>query len=119
MCGLGGELTPKRIELLSELVPQARMLALLVNPNNPLTESLIRDAQEAARAKGVQLAILKAGMEGEIDAAFATLVRPRAAMLVVGSDSLFLFGASGLSLWHRSTPFRRSTLRENSSLPAV
>src|SRR5438067_8625114 len=62
---LGGELTPKRIELLSEMVPQARVLALLLNPNNSITESLIRDAHEAARAKGVQLAILKAGAEGE------------------------------------------------------
>ena len=88
---LGGELTPKRIELLSELVPQARVIGLLVNPHNPITESLIRDAQEAARAKGVQLAILKAGAEGEIDAALATLLNVQSGMLVVGSDPLFLF----------------------------
>src|SRR6266850_8472026 len=58
------ELTPKRLELLSELVPQARMIALLVNPNNPwVTERIIRDMEEAARTKGVQLPILKAGTE--------------------------------------------------------
>jgi len=88
---LGGELTPKRIELLSEMAPQARVIGLLVKPNNQVTESLIRDAHEAARAKGVQLVILKAGAEGEIDAALATLVNVQAGILVVGSDPLFLF----------------------------
>ena len=46
------ELKPKRLELLSELVPQARVIALLVNPNNPNAERIMRDVQEAARAKG-------------------------------------------------------------------
>jgi putative tryptophan/tyrosine transport system substrate-binding protein len=46
------ELTAKRFELLSELVPQAGVIALLVNPNDPTTEPLIRDMQEAARARG-------------------------------------------------------------------
>ena len=49
------ELTPKRLELLSELVPQAGVIALLVNPNNANAERVIRDGQEAARAKGVRL----------------------------------------------------------------
>ncbi len=71
---IGVELMPKRLELLSELVPQAGVIALLVNPNNANTERIMRDVQEAARAKGVQLHILKAGTESEIDAAFATLV---------------------------------------------
>ena len=80
---------PKRLELLSELVPQARVIALLVNPNNPNAERIIRDVQEAARAKGVQLPILKAGTESEIDAAFATLVQLHAGALVVGADPFF------------------------------
>ena len=80
---------PKRLELLSELVPQARVIALLVNPNNPNAERIIRDVQEAARAKGVQLPILKAGTESEIDAAFATLVQLQAGALVVGADPFF------------------------------
>ena len=46
------ELSPKRLELISELVPQARVIALLVNPNNSNTERIIGDMQEAARAKG-------------------------------------------------------------------
>src|SRR5438093_3610031 len=49
------ELHPKRLELLSELAPEARVIALLVNPNNPNAERIIRDVQEAARAKGVRL----------------------------------------------------------------
>jgi putative ABC transport system substrate-binding protein len=83
------ELTPKRLELLSELVPQAGVIALLVNPNSPEAEPMIRDVQEAARTKGVQLTILKAGTEGEIDAAFATLVQLQAGALVVGDDPFF------------------------------
>ena len=79
------ELMPKRLELLSELVPQAGVIALLVNPNNSNAERIIRDVQEAARAKGVQLHILKAGTESEIDAAFATLVQLQAGALVVGA----------------------------------
>jgi putative ABC transport system substrate-binding protein len=85
------ELLPKRLELLSELVPQARarVIALLVNANNANAERQTRDAQEAARVKGVQLLILKAGSESEIDAAFATLVQGQAGALVVGADGFF------------------------------
>ena len=83
------QLTAKRLELLSELVPQARVIALLVNPNSPTAEPTIRDAQEAARAKGLELPILKARTESEIDAAFASLVDLHAGALVVGADPFF------------------------------
>jgi putative ABC transport system substrate-binding protein len=83
------ELTPKRLELVAELVPQARVIALLVNPNNPTAEPLIPTVREAARAKGVQLTVLKAGSESEIDAAFASFAQLHADALVVQSDSLF------------------------------
>jgi putative ABC transport system substrate-binding protein len=83
------ELTPKRLELLSELVPQAKAIVLLVNPNSPGTERMVHDAQEAARAKRVQLPILKASTEGEIDTAFASLVPLQAGGLVVGADPFF------------------------------
>jgi putative ABC transport system substrate-binding protein len=86
---LSTELTPKRLELLSELAPQARVIALLVNPNNPTAESIIEDAQGAARARMVQLHILKAGAESEIDTAFATLVQLQAGALIVGADPFF------------------------------
>jgi putative ABC transport system substrate-binding protein len=83
-------MTPKRLELLSELVPRAKVIALLVNPNNATAEPLIRDVQEAAGGKGVQLSVLKAGTESEIDAAFATLVQLHADGLVVDPDAFFL-----------------------------
>jgi putative tryptophan/tyrosine transport system substrate-binding protein len=83
------ELTPKRLELLSELVPGAGVIALLVNPNNPNAERTMRDVQEAARVKRVQLPILKAATESEIDAAFATLVQVQAGAHVVGADPFF------------------------------
>ena len=83
------ELNSKRFELLSELVPQAKIIALLVNPNQPNNERVIREVQEAARAKGVQLPILRAGTEGEIDAAFATLVELHAGALFLGGDPFF------------------------------
>jgi putative ABC transport system substrate-binding protein len=84
------ELMPKRLDLLSQLVPQAGVIALLVNPNNSIVaEPMIRNVQEAARAKGLQLPILKAGTESEIEAAFATLIQLHAGALVVGADPLF------------------------------
>jgi putative ABC transport system substrate-binding protein len=83
------EMMPKRLELLTELVPQARVIALLVNPNDPRAEGLIRDMQEAASAKGVQLPILKASTEGQIDVAFAALIELHAGALVVGPDPFF------------------------------
>ena len=86
---LGAELWAKRIELLSDLVPQAGMIALLVNPNSASAGRKIRDVQEAARTKGRQLHILKAGTESEIDAAFTSLVQLQAGALLVG-DPFFL-----------------------------
>jgi putative ABC transport system substrate-binding protein len=86
---MGVELDPKRLDLLSKLVPQAGVIALLVNPNSPEAEPMIRDVQEVARAKGVQLHALKASSESQIDAAFASLVQLHARALVVGSDAFF------------------------------
>jgi putative ABC transport system substrate-binding protein len=83
-------LTPKLLELVCEMVPQAEMIALLVNPNNPIAEPIIRDVQEAARAKGVKLAVLQARTDDEIDAAFASLVQLQAGALVVDPDALFI-----------------------------
>jgi putative ABC transport system substrate-binding protein len=82
------ELTAVRLGLLSELVPRAGVIALLMNPNNPnnAPERIIRDVQEAARTKGLQLAILKASSESEIDTAFASLVQLQAGALLVLAD---------------------------------
>jgi putative ABC transport system substrate-binding protein len=83
---IADELTAKRLELLSELVPRAEVIALLMNPNNATAERVIRDVQESARAKGLQLHVLKASSESEIDTAFASLVQLHAGALVVGAD---------------------------------
>jgi putative ABC transport system substrate-binding protein len=79
---------PNRLELLSELVPTAA-IAMLVNPNNAGTEPMIRNVQEAARAKGFRLSVLKASTESEIDTAFASLVRMEGGALLVGADPFF------------------------------
>jgi putative ABC transport system substrate-binding protein len=84
------ELNPKRLELLSDLVPQARVIALLVNPNSPNAERIIRDVLEAARAKGMQLHVLKASTESEIDTAFDSLVQLQAGALVLHADPFFI-----------------------------
>ena len=84
------ELTPKWVELLSELAPQSGVIALLVNPNDaPSAERTIREVQQAADAKGRQLRILKAGTESEIDTAFTTLAHLQIGALVIGGDPFF------------------------------
>ena len=80
------ELTPKRLELLSELVPQARVIALMVNPNNTNAEPTIAIAEDFARAKGLQLAIVKATTARQIDEAFAALLPLHAGGLIVSAD---------------------------------
>jgi putative tryptophan/tyrosine transport system substrate-binding protein len=89
----GDELNPKRLELASELVPAAKVIALLINSNNPSSAVSAKSArmQEAARAKGVQLRIVNATSESEIDAAFATLAELQARALIIDTD-LFFFG---------------------------
>lgn len=94
------ELMPKRLELLLEVVPQARVIALLVNPDELSTERVIAQMQEASRAKRVDLHILRARTESEIDGAFATLVQLRADGLVLGPVG-FRPQIAALALSHR------------------
>jgi putative ABC transport system substrate-binding protein len=83
------DLDAKRLELLHELVPKASLIALLVNPDRATAKAQARKAQEAARSFGLQLQVLSARTEQEIDAAFAQLVQLRAGGLLLSSD-LFL-----------------------------
>jgi putative tryptophan/tyrosine transport system substrate-binding protein len=87
---LSADLAAKKLEVLHELLPDAAVVAMLVNPTNPIVEPELRATQDAARSLGVQLHILRASTAGEIDAAFASLVKLRALALVVGDDSYFL-----------------------------
>ena len=80
------QLTSKLLELISEIVPQVRVVGLLVNPKGPSAGPTIRDAQEAAAAKGVQLIVVQASDGSQIDAAFATLADLSADALIIGSD---------------------------------
>jgi putative tryptophan/tyrosine transport system substrate-binding protein len=80
------ELEPKQIELLCELVPQATVITLLVNPDNPMVDKHIRTTQEGERAKGIKFEVLKPRTEAEIDAAFEQL---QAGALLVAADSFF------------------------------
>jgi putative ABC transport system substrate-binding protein len=84
------EIAPKRLELLHELVPAAKVMALLVNPANPtLAEANTKELQAAARRLTLELHVLNASAEREFDAAFAKLIELRAGGLVIGNDPLF------------------------------
>jgi putative tryptophan/tyrosine transport system substrate-binding protein len=86
---LNVEIEAKRLEVLHELVPRATIIAGLVNPTNPSSETETRDLQTAARTLGLTLHVLHASTEQEIDTAFMTLVQLRAGALLIGADALF------------------------------
>jgi putative ABC transport system substrate-binding protein len=75
--------------VLHELLRTSAAVALLVNPNNPVTEPETKGMRDAARSLGLQLHVLDASTEGEIDAAFEKLIELRAGGLLVGVDALF------------------------------
>jgi putative ABC transport system substrate-binding protein len=83
------EIGPKRLELLHEVVPTATIIALLVNPTNPNAETLSRNLQAAARTLGLQLHVLHASTEHDLDSIFATLAQLRAGGLMIGPDAFF------------------------------
>jgi putative ABC transport system substrate-binding protein len=83
------QLGPKRLGLLHELVPNATIVALLINPNNPESARQPAELQEAARAIGLQLVVLTATTADEVDTAFTAMVKNRAGVLLVGSDPFF------------------------------
>jgi putative tryptophan/tyrosine transport system substrate-binding protein len=86
---LNGEVAPKRMELLRELVPAAS-IAVLVRPENPNFENQLRDLHQAARALGLQLHEVTANTESDFEAAFATLSRVRAGALMISIDALLI-----------------------------
>jgi len=86
---LNVEVAQKRLELLHELLPTATVIAALVNPTSALTEPFLQALQPAARALGVQLRVLQASTDRDLDAAFAKLVELRASALVISPDIFF------------------------------
>jgi ABC-type uncharacterized transport system substrate-binding protein len=86
---VSAELEAKRLGLLRELVPSATSVAVLVNPTRPGVDAQLAQAQQAARALGLTLHILRASSEGDLDAVFVTLVQLRAGALMITADGLF------------------------------
>ena len=83
------EIGPKRLELLHQLVPTATTIGLLINPTYPSAENQSRDLQAAARTLGLQLHVLHASTERDLDLAFAALIQLRVGGLIVGNDAFF------------------------------
>jgi putative ABC transport system substrate-binding protein len=87
--GLTHPLGPKQLELLRELVPNASVIAVLINPTGVSTTLDTRDLEDAARAIGQRIHFVSASTEAEIDAAFANLVQQRAGAVLVDAGSFF------------------------------
>ena len=90
-------LEAKRMELLRELAPKAALIAMLVNPTSPQSETQSLEVQKAARAVGQQVHIASASTERELEAAFVTLVEKRARALMIGADAFFTSQAAQLA----------------------
>jgi putative tryptophan/tyrosine transport system substrate-binding protein len=86
---LTAEMGPKHLEILHELAPAARRIALLVNLNNPTSEPLARELATAARILGLEIQVLHASSERDLDAVFARMPELRIEGLVIGVDALF------------------------------
>jgi len=84
------EFGAKRLELLHRLVPNAALIAMLIDPNYPLPSAEMRDVQTAARSLGLQINVLNASTESQMDAAFTNMVQQRAGALLVGANILVL-----------------------------
>jgi putative tryptophan/tyrosine transport system substrate-binding protein len=84
------ELGTKRLELLRQLLPNASAIAMLVNPDFSPTRAEVTDVQAGARSLGLQINVLNASTERQIDTAFATIVQQRADALIVGIDPFLL-----------------------------
>ena len=83
------ELFAKRLELLHDLIPNIRVIGLLVNPSNPNAKSEIAELQPLATAGGWRLLVVAAGTEADIDTAFATLAQQKADAFTIGTDAFF------------------------------
>ena len=84
------ELSAKKLGLLHDLLPQATVIAVLLNSTSPSADVQTEDLQAAGHALGLQIQILKASSEQEIDAAFAVLEGQKVGALIVGSDPYYL-----------------------------
>jgi putative ABC transport system substrate-binding protein len=95
---LSSTVMAKRLEQLHELVPQATVVAALVNPKNPNAEISTKDAQDAARGLGLEIHILNASTADELDTVFATLARLKVGALLIAPDGMFIFNANQIAV---------------------
>jgi putative tryptophan/tyrosine transport system substrate-binding protein len=86
-----GELSPKRLQLLRELIPNAAVFGVLADPANPFTPSLIADLQVAARTLRLQLIVVNARTDSDLDTAFATLSQQHVGAVLVGTSSFLAY----------------------------
>ena len=84
-----GEVAPKRVELAHELVPLATAFGMIINPTNPMAETVQRNSQAAALKLGLQLNVLHASTDAELDKAFTALREMHVGALVIGTDAFF------------------------------
>ena len=82
-------LEAKKLELLHEIIPKAKIIAMFVNPNSPFADTQSRNVLAAASAIGQQVHVLYVRTESDFETAFAALIEKRASALVVGSDPFF------------------------------
>jgi putative ABC transport system substrate-binding protein len=113
------EVTPKRLELLHELVPSATIIALLTDSTNPGSGNLSRDLQAAAGNLGVQLHVLYASTARDLDTIFATLVQLRAGGLVVSGAVPINSGAGGEQLAALAARHGVAVISANRDFPAA
>jgi putative tryptophan/tyrosine transport system substrate-binding protein len=106
--GASTEIFSKGLELLKDIVPKVRRVAVLSNPGSPIQPLIIRELKAAGRSLGVQLQLLEVRGLDEFDDAFAAMAKERVGALLVVSDSLFNF--------HRA---RLADLAARSRLPAA
>jgi putative ABC transport system substrate-binding protein len=93
---MAGNLGPKRLSLLRDLLPKVNSIALLVNPTNPIAAGQISELERGASVIGVQLLIFKASRQDEFAAAFADVVRKHADAIIVAADPAFNDGRDQL-----------------------
>jgi putative tryptophan/tyrosine transport system substrate-binding protein len=86
---LTAELGPKRLQLLHELIPNAALFGVLVDPASPTTQFIITDVQAAARTLGSSLVVVNAGTDGDFEPAFAVFSQQGAGAVLVGSSAFF------------------------------
>jgi len=105
---LAVELGRKRMELLRELLPAARLIGVLINPTGPNLKAVLHDMNTAARTVGLPIHIAHASTETDLDGAFASLVQRRVDGLVIGTDTFF-----------NSQSVRLAALTGRNALPAI